>query len=90
VSGAIMPKDIVRTIFKLLAASLVVGLVMHWFDITPRTLVAHFGETVERLFREMASFAGWAIDYVLIGAVIVVPIWLIGFLLKRVQGKRGG
>ena len=85
-----MPQDIGRTIFKLLLASLIVGLVMHWLGLTPRSLVAHFGDTVETLFREMASFADWAIDYVLVGAVIVVPIWLIGFLLNKARGKGRG
>jgi Family of unknown function (DUF6460) len=84
-----VPQGILRTIFKLLIASLLVGLVMRWFGVTPRSLIANFGQTVERLFNAVAHFAGWAIDYVLVGAVIVVPIWLAGFLLNRVKGKRG-
>lgn len=84
-----MPKGIGSTIVKLLVASLLVGLVMRWFDITPRSLIANFGETVERMFGTLASFAGWAVDYILVGAVIVVPIWLVVFLLDRVKRNRG-
>jgi hypothetical protein len=84
-----MSQSIGRTIVKLLLASLVVGLLMRWFGITPRSLIANFGETIERMFTSAVSFAGWAIDYVLLGAVIVVPIWLIGYLLNVARGKRG-
>lgn len=85
-----MPKGAVGTIIKLLFASLLVGLVMHWMGVTPRSLIANFGATVERLFNSLASFAGWAVDYILVGAVIVVPIWLVVFLIDRAKSKRGG
>ena len=73
---------------QLLVASLVEGLLMRWFGVTPRSLIANFGETIEHIFSAAVSFANWAIDYVLLGAVIVVPIWLASFLLKLVKGKR--
>jgi hypothetical protein len=84
-----MPNGLGSMIVKLLIASLLVGLVMRWFDITPRSLIANFGDTVVRMFERLASFAGWAVDYILVGAIIVVPIWLVVFLLDRVKGKRG-
>lgn len=84
-----MPKGLGSTILKLLIASLLVGLVMRWFDITPRSLIANFGDTVLRMFEQLAGFFGWAVDYILVGAVIVVPIWLVVFLLDRIKTKRG-
>ena len=84
-----MPKGIGRTVVKLLVASLLVGLVLRWLGITPRSLIEHFGETIGHVFDTMAHFANWAIDYVLVGAVIVVPIWLAAVLLDRVRGRRG-
>jgi len=84
-----MPRNIFATVFKLLISSLLVGLVMHWFNITPRSLVVDFGATMGRLFDTLAGFFGWAVEYVLYGAVIVVPIWLVIFLLDRAKGRRG-
>ena len=84
-----MSKGLGSTILKLLIASLLVGLVMRWFDITPRSLIANFGDTVQRMFERLAGFFGWAVDYILVGAVIVVPIWLVVFLLDRIKTKRG-
>jgi hypothetical protein len=43
-----------------------------------------------RIFGTFTSFIDWAIGYILVGAVIVVPIWLIVFLVDRAKGKRGG
>ncbi|HEY4136672.1 MAG TPA: DUF6460 domain-containing protein [Alphaproteobacteria bacterium] len=84
-----MSRNVLSTVFKLLLVSLIVGLVMHWLGVTPRSLIANFGATVENLFGTLARFIAWAIDYILIGAVIVVPVWLIVFLLDRAKGKRG-
>lgn len=85
-----MPKGAVGTIIKLLIASLLVGLVMHWFGITPRNLIHNFGDSVVRIFGTLTSFIDWAVDYILVGAVIVVPIWLIILLADRAKRSRGG
>jgi predicted histidine transporter YuiF (NhaC family) len=82
-----MSKGAIGTIVKLLLASLAVGLVMHWLEITPRSLIANFGETVARAYNALEGFAGWAVDYVLLGALVVVPIWLVVFLLGRFRRK---
>ncbi|MFN4281441.1 MAG: DUF6460 domain-containing protein [Alphaproteobacteria bacterium] len=84
-----MPSNILSTIVKLFVASLLVGLVMHWLGVTPRSLVADFGATMGRLFDTLAGFFGWAAEYVLYGACIVVPIWLAVFLIDRAKGRRG-
>jgi hypothetical protein len=84
-----MSKGIGGTVVKLLIASLLVGLAMRLLGVTPRSLIANFGATVERTFDALAGFAGWAVDYVLLGAVIVVPIWLVVFLLDLAKSKRG-
>lgn len=83
-----MSKGLGSTILKLLIASLLVGLVMSWFDITPRSLIENFGDTVVRMFGKVVTFFSWAFEYILLGAVIVVPIWLIVFLIDRAKGRR--
>lgn len=85
-----MSRSILSTILKLFVASLIVGMLMRWFDVTPRSLIANFGHTVERLFSSIAGFFGWAFEYVLLGACIVLPIWLIVFFIDRAKGKRTG
>ncbi len=83
------PNGIVSTVVKLLIASLLIGMTLTFFDITPERLLASFGETVQRIFQIVVSFAEWAIRYVLVGAVVVVPIWLV-LVLLRVLRRKGG
>lgn len=85
-----MPRNVLSTVLKLLLASLIVGMIMRWLDVTPRSLIANFGHTVERAFSAVSGFLGWALDYMLLGACIVLPIWLIVFLIDRAKGKRSG
>lgn len=84
-----MPKGIGGTILKLLLASLAVGWLMYQFDITPRSLVQNFGANVERVYDWARSLVSWAIPYVLLGAAIVVPIWLVIKALEwlRLRGR---
>jgi hypothetical protein len=74
---------------KLLALSLFVGLGLSAFDIRPETLLVDLGGTVRRIFEVTVNAVKWAVPYVLVGAVVVVPIWLIveGFRLIRRRRK---
>lgn len=73
----------ITTILKLLVLSLLVGLGLHWLDLTPLDLIENLGESARRFFEWLRGFLGWAVDYVLVGAMIVVPLWLIMLLVNR-------
>lgn len=75
----------IQTILKLLVLSLLVGLVMSWLDLTPLDLVANLGEHARAFFDWMRRFVGWAVDYVLLGAMVVVPVWLLLLLVNRLR-----
>jgi len=49
--------------------------------------LANFGETAQKIFSLVARFIEWSVKYVLLGAVIVMPIWLIFFLIGKARGK---
>ncbi|NQV84545.1 MAG: hypothetical protein HQ494_12065 [Rhodospirillales bacterium] len=84
-----MPPNVKDTIIKLIVASLIVGLFLGFFNIDPRALLADFGDTVLEIFSVVASVVEWAVKYLLLGAVVVVPIWLIFFLIGRMRGRKG-
>lgn len=65
-----------------------VRLLISFFDINPKELLANFGETVQDIFALAVRFIEWSVKYVLLGAVVVVPIWLILFLINKARGKR--
>ena len=67
---------------KLILVSLVVGALLMWLHITPADVFAEMSALVERLynlgFRSLRDFG----TYIVAGAVIVVPVWLIIRLLS--------
>lgn len=73
-------------LLKLLFVSLVVGAMLMWLDIRPADII--FG--VERFFRRIWNMGFDAIrniaQYVIAGAIIVVPVWLV-MRLMAVKGR---
>ena len=69
--------NIPRTLLRLFFYSLIVGLVLSAFNISPESLLGRIGGTVERIFDIAVGAVEWAVPFVLIGAVVVVPIWLV-------------
>ena len=62
---------LLATLVKVAVASLIVG-----------TILAHFGITPERL-AEMARLGfAWALPNLLLGSLIIVPVWLVIFLFR--------
>ena len=83
-----MPPDALKTAVKLAIASLIVGLALSFFGVTPQALLHSFGRTVVDIYDAVLSFLTWAIKYVLIGAVVVVPIWIAAVLWRLASRKR--
>jgi len=82
-----MPANIREALIKVLLFSFVVGVLLSFFEIDPKQLLANFGETVQSIFSVVASVVEWAVKYVLLGAVVVVPIWLIFFFISKARGR---
>jgi Family of unknown function (DUF6460) len=79
----------VSTIVQLIVWSVVVGVIFSALDITPRNLVERLGFIVRRIYDLGFGAFHWAFQYFLLGAVIVVPIWLVMRLLRgRNNGQR--
>jgi hypothetical protein len=83
-----MSNSAVSTIVKIAIISLLVGLALAFFNIDPRSLVENLGETVVNIYEVVLSFLKWSLKYVLLGAVVVVPIWLVFFLIGLAKKKK--
>ncbi|MEN6542526.1 DUF6460 domain-containing protein [Parvibaculum sp.] len=70
--GPILP-----TLIKLAAASVVVGLLLAFFGIKPIDLWYDFLDTVVRIWHMGFDAIDWSVKYFALGAVVVVPIWLV-------------
>lgn len=81
-----MDKTTSSLIWKLIIASLCVGLLLSFFNIDPVELINDVPETLGRILAVILDVVNWAGKYILLGAIIVIPIWLI-FNLRRVFEK---
>ena len=84
-----MQKSVFSTVVKLAVISLLVGMALAFFDITPQRLLEHLGSTVVDIYRLVLRFVRWAFDYILIGAVVVVPVWFALYLVGVARNKKG-
>ena len=71
-----------RVAVRLLLLSLVVGFVLSAFELHPLELVRNLISFVERAFISVFNSLEDFIAYIVLGAVIVVPVWLLLRLAK--------
>jgi hypothetical protein len=83
-----MPKITVGTILKLLILSFFVGWGLSLFDLTPLDLVRDMVAAIDRLIGWVGRSFGEIVSHVLIGAIIVVPIWAIVVLIDWSKQRR--
>lgn len=71
----------VSDIVWLIVACVIAGIVLAAFNVDPARLWVDFfgtlGEAWERFFRIIADTASWGVGYFLLGAVLVIPIWIL-------------
>ena len=82
-----MPSNVLSTLFKILLASLILGFLLKFFEIDPKDLLLNFGQTLRSMFAWAGDFVAGSVEYVLIGAIIVVPVWLIVVFAGKLRGK---
>lgn len=84
-----MPKITPGTIVKLLIISFFVGWGLSVLDLTPMELLSSVFERFDALLNWVSRSAGQLISYILVGAMVVVPIWAILYLIEwsRQRGK---
>jgi Domain of unknown function (DUF6460) len=75
-----------RTLIKVLLASLIVGTVLAHFGISTSQLIQSAGLSPERLEEQLAGLArdgiSWALPNLLLGSLVIIPIWFVVFLLR--------
>lgn len=81
---------IVSTVIKLALACFLVGLVLHFFDIDPVRLMRNLPDTVYAVFDLLLGWTRNAVPYIMLGAIVVIPIWLIRVLLRAASRRRSG
>jgi hypothetical protein len=70
------------TVIKILAASLVAGVILNHLGITSDELIRYSGMTRERLEELARQGIDWAVPNVALGAIVIVPVWFLIFLFR--------
>ena len=70
------------TLIKVAVASLIVGTVLAHFGITADQVLKDMGVTPERLSELARQVFTWALPNVLLGSIVIVPVWLVAFLFR--------
>lgn len=78
-----------RVVVQLVFLSLVVGVVMSALDLSPMEIVRWIGETAQRIVDMGFGAVERVFGYLVIGAVVVVPIWLVLRLIAAGRGDGG-
>ncbi len=84
---AVRPGDLVLIFFL----CVLVGMVLAFLNVNPADLwVDFFGAVADawtEFFGNLGSAVGWALQYFFLGAVIIVPIWLLFHVIKALTSK---
>jgi hypothetical protein len=81
-----MPSITFGTILKLLIWSLVVGAVLAFLDLSPQDVVSWVVDWGRQILHDLQFYTGRAVSYMLLGAVIVVPIWALAYVWRALKG----
>lgn len=80
-AGGLRVQTVLSGFLKLALASLLAGSLLSVFDITPRSVLDFFGLTAEELRDGVIAAFAWAAPRMLMGAVVILPLWFVTYLL---------
>ncbi|SHL53379.1 DUF6460 domain-containing protein [Roseibium suaedae] len=76
-----------QVILRLVFLSFVVGVILSALNLDPLSLFYHALDFIERLWNMGFAAVGNLMRYFVLGAIIVVPIWLLSRILSAGRGK---
>ncbi|MEN0001716.1 MAG: DUF6460 domain-containing protein [Pseudomonadota bacterium] len=66
--------------------STMVGAGLRAFDITAQEVLAKIGLTPERVLTLLQQAFDWALPNMILGSMIIVPLWCVIFILRPPRG----
>lgn len=72
----------IAVFMRLALICLLAGLVLSLFGITPRNFFQTIDELARRIYDLGFGAVEWLLEYMLLGAMLVIPVWLIVRLLN--------
>lgn len=75
------------TLAKVAFASLVAGAILSHFGISSEQVLKLAGLTPERLHDLAQRALAWALPNVMLGAMVIVPVWFLAYLFRPPRGN---
>ena len=72
---------------RLILLSILIGFVLHAFGFNPFNIIESIRNLIEAIWNLGFDAVHWLWRYFLLGAVIVIPIWLIMRLINAPRGR---
>ncbi|CAO3352881.1 hypothetical protein ABNQ39_05720 [Azospirillum sp. A26] len=69
-------------IIRTLVLCFIVGFVLSFLRIDPASILTNSWQTVQDIAALVIEAGSWALPYILIGAVVVVPLSVIGLVMR--------
>lgn len=85
-----MSRETIATIIRLALISIVVGVVLSALGLSPLNIIDYLRLMVQRLSNLGLGIFETLLGYLLLGAVIVVPIWAVMRLMGRGRDRGQG
>jgi hypothetical protein len=77
-----------RGVIKIVLASLVVGTILAHFGITVDRMMSELGLTAEQIENYARRGIAWALPNLMLGALVIVPVWFVIFLFRPPGARR--
>ena len=81
------PQRIFGTIAKLFVLSVVVGWIISVLDLSFEGFFEHLADAFGNVVDWVRWILGWTLPYAAIGALVVVPLWLISVVLRLTRRR---
>lgn len=77
-----------RVVVQLAVMSFVLGVILSALGVSPFDIFAGLRRLAMRVYNMGFDAVGWGFRYLLLGAVVVVPVWFVMRLLRLGRGSR--
>jgi Family of unknown function (DUF6460) len=80
--------SVAATVLRLLIISLIVGVVLSALGINASNLFYSLNLLARRVYDLGFGAIDWILQYLLVGAIVVIPIWLVARILGAAKSRR--
>lgn len=77
---------IISGAFKVVVISLLTGAALSALDLSAADILIELGLTPERVVELLQVGAAWALPNIILGSMVIVPVWLVVALFRPPRG----